>query len=385
MRFKCGLKAILGSITIAGFGILLVWAFMHWNSGFPRNDPRKEEPARKATSASVQNGETIVTLDKAAQTKSDIIVASLKAIAHRQELRAYGRVLELQGLVNLRKNLIDARKNLVDLRNAYAEANAQVEKAKVNLDVSKNEYERLKALYEDNRNISEKALQAQEGKWRSDEDKARAAQEASDSAEKGVKAAEDLLEVLKDSVRQQWGNVLANWLFEAPPAFRRLIQQEDLLVQITLPSGERIEPIPETVAIEAAPGLSALAKLISPAPRTDPLLQGISYFYLAPAQPTGLLPGMNVIAYMPVGSEVKGVLVPASAVVWWQGKAWAYERKDGGQFARREVPTEDSIAGGYFVSKGFKPGDQIVVRGAQLLLSEEFLPKTPAGKEEDQD
>jgi multidrug efflux pump subunit AcrA (membrane-fusion protein) len=385
MQFKYGLKPIPAAIMIASLGIVLVFGFMHRNRGFLRNDPEEEKPGKGTARVSVQNGETIVTLDRATQMKSGIIVAPLEAVAHRQELRAYGMVVGLQNLVDLRKKLITLRKNLVDLRNSYAEAKARLEKARLSLDVSRKEYERLKQLYGDNRNISEKAFQAQEGIWQSDQTNTRAAQEASEAAGKGVKAAEELLQALKDSVRQQWGSVLTNWLFETLPAFERLAQQRDVLIQITLPSGERIESIPETVPVQASPGTSTLAKFISPAPRTDPRIQGISYFYLAPAQPAGLLAGMNVIAHMPVGSEVKGVIVPSSALVWWQGKAWGYKRRDGERFARREVPTEISIDEGYFVSKGFEAGDEVVVKGAQLLLSEELLPPTQAGKEEDQD
>lgn len=383
MQFKYGLKPIPAAIMIAGLGIVLALAFTLWDRGFLRNDPGEKEPATGAPHVSVQNGETIVTLDKATQMKSGIIIAPLEATAHRQELRAYGMVVGLQNLVDLRKNLITLQKNLVDLRNGYAEAKARLEEATVSLDVSRKEYERLKALYGDNRNISEKALQAQEGIWQSDETNARAAQKASEAAEKGVNAAEELLQVLRDTGRQQWGDVLTDWLFETVPAFERLVQQKDVLIQITLPSGERIEPIPETVPVQADPGTSTLAKFVSPAPQTDPRIQGISYFYVAPAQPAGLLAGMNVIAHMPVSSEIKGVFVPSSAVVWWQGKAWVYERREPERFARCEVPTEISIDGGYFVSKGFEPGDQIVVKGAQLLLSEELLPPTQAGKEED--
>ena len=98
----------------------------------------------------------------------------------------------------------------------------------------------------------------------------------------------------------------------------------------------------------------------------------MSFFYLAPARPQGLLPGMNVLAYLPIGPPVQGVMVPAAAVVWWQGKAWVYVQTDPNHFVRRELSTETPVPEGWFVGTGLAAGDSIVVRGAQLLLSEEF-------------
>jgi hypothetical protein len=59
-------------------------------------------------------------------------------------------------------------------------------------------------------------------------------------------------------------------------------------------------------------------------------------------------------------------------MVWWQGYAWVYEQTTPGRFVRRQVPTDSPLESGVFVSRGFSPRDQIVIRGAQTLLSEEF-------------
>jgi multidrug efflux pump subunit AcrA (membrane-fusion protein) len=45
------------------------------------------------------------------------------------------------------------------------------------------------------------------------------------------------------------------------------------------------------------------------------------------------------------------------------------------QFTRREVEHARPVEGGWFVAEGFKPGEKIVVGGAQLLLSEELKSK----------
>ena len=84
---------------------------------------------------------------------------------------------------------------------------------------------------------------------------------------------------------------------------------------------------------------------------------------------------MNVVASLPVGGEVKGVRIPASAVVWWEGKAWIYRQQQEGEFERIEIPTGHAVPDGWFVAKGangLSDADRVVVTGAQLLLSEEL-------------
>jgi hypothetical protein len=94
---------------------------------------------------------------------------------------------------------------------------------------------------------------------------------------------------------------------------------------------------------------------------------------------------MTVTAYLPVGSSMKGVLVPASAVVWQQGSAWVYVQYNPGRFARRKLSTDMPMAEGWFSPTGFEPGEMVVVTGAQQLLSEEFHAQIQSDDEGDQD
>jgi hypothetical protein len=372
------LKKILAILGLVAIAVLVAWA--SYSERQPAKKQQQDPPAR----VSVQQGRTVITLDPATQKRIGITVAPLRTISYREEQRAYGMVLELQSLVALRRNLIDLRRNLADLRNGYAAAEAQVEKTRASLEVSSKQYERLKALYEDNRNISEKSLQAEEALWQSDKANARAAEIALQAAREGVRAAEEALQVLKDAARQQWGAVLADWLFEAPPAFEQLVQQKDVLIQITLPSGERMASAPETAWVQTAAGTRLPVHFISPSPRTDPRIQGMSFFYLARTE-AGILSGMNVVAYLPTGPEVSGFFIPGSAIVYLGGKAWAYLKKDPEQFDRRRVSTGNPARDGYFEKRDFKAGEQIVTRGAQLLLSIELNSPLQGGQGEGQD
>ncbi len=67
-----------------------------------------------------------------------------------------------------------------------------------------------------------------------------------------------------------------------------------------------------------------------------------------------------------------GGVVPDSAAVWLDGKAWAYVQKGRERFVRLEVSTNHPVREGWFVTNNFAAGDRVVVQGAQLLLSEEF-------------
>lgn len=341
MSGKHGLKFGGEVIVLSGIVALLAWTF---GAGCGGSEKEGESPPKAASHVSTQEGEGVITLDRATQDRSGTAVAPLKPLSHQEEVKAYGTVLPLQ--------------DLTDLHNAYAAARAQVEKTRAGFEVSRKTYERLKALHENDQNVSDKALQTAEEAWRSGGAEARAAQ--------------DVLRTLEGTARQRWGGVLAGWLMDASPAFDRLVQQHDILVQVTLFSETQIPAAPRTAFVQTSNGAPAPVTLISPSPRTDPRIQGMSFFYLAPAQGTGLLPGMNIIAYLPVGPQVQGVLLPASAVTWWQGKAWVYVQKETGHFVRREVSTESPVQEGWFVSKGLSAGDQLVVSGAQLLLSEEF-------------
>jgi hypothetical protein len=328
-------------LTLMGIAAL-VWAFVS-----AKNERAQEQALEKPVSSeshlAVQGGERLLTLDLQTQKKGDIASVRLAAVSHRQETKAYGRVLELT--------------DLLDLRNRYAAARAQAEKARTHRDVSQKTVDRLQILHGQDRNISDRTLQE--------------AQQSLQADEADEKAAQETLNSLDGIIRQQWGDVLANALSEDSPFMVRLIRRQDLLLQITLPSDVRSISAPQTARIETTGGNFIDARRVSPSPRTDPQIQGASFFYAAPSR-SPLLPGMTVLAYLPAGSMMRGVLVPASAVVWWEGRAWAFLQRDGTHFTRRQVSTEAPSEGGWFEEKGFSPGDRVVIRGGEALLSEEF-------------
>ncbi len=353
MRVKGKLKIIVAIIIlVAAAVVILIWAL----SRGPQQLPLEAQHATKVASpVSTQAAENVIILNKVAQERNGTATAPLQTTVHGESLQAYGVVLHLTALADLRKS--------------YVLAKTQVEDAVAKVDVSKKEYERLKSLNEDNKNVSDKDLQFGEANWR--------------SAEIHLRASQEVLPALKGTAQQEWGEVISRWLFEGSPAFYRLIQQEDFLLRITLPSGAHISHAPATISVQSPDGTLVSAQFLSPSPQTDPHIQGISFFYLAPVRGTNLLPGMNVSASMPAGPQVNGFYIQGSAIVWWQGKAWVYIQKGEEQFVRQRISTKTPVKDGYFVMKGFKAGERIVLRGSQILLSEEFRTKTQAGEEDE--
>src|SRR5262249_11537235 len=128
-------------------------------------------------------------------------------------------------------------------------------------------------------------------------------------------------------------------------------QRQDVLVQVTLPPGETLSEPPAVAVAQVGNAMRIQIQYLSPAPRTDIRIQGFSFLYTAPAT-SGLLPGMNVAVTLPAGRAAMGTLIPASAIVWTDGKPWAYFRTGELTFARRELPTENPTPdGGYIVKE----------------------------------
>ncbi len=305
-------------------------------------DDEEVRPVSAAPRITTGEGKTVVTLDAATQARGGLVVEALTATSHGAEETAYGTVLDLTGLA--------------EERGAVAAAVARADKARAALAASKAEHDRVKALSADDHNASDRAVEAAAAAWRADEAELRAA-EAALAAQLGAG-------------RQRWGATIGGWIAGGTAELEALLHQKERLLQITFPPGFPLSSPPTTGTVRTGDGPGVAARFVSPAPRTDPRIQGASFLYAAPAAPA-LLPGASVVALLPVGPLSFGVVVPEAAVVWWQGRAWVYVEAGPGRYVRREVATEVPVTGGWFVTGGLSAGERIVVLGAQMLLSEE--------------
>jgi hypothetical protein len=223
--------------------------------------------------------------------------------------------------------------------------------------MSKPAFERAEKLFNETHVVSQAQLQAAEAAFGTDQ--------------ASLAAAEAQVRTLTATAYQEWGSVLGKSLVEESPMITALIERRSFLLQITLPPGVVLKAPPATGSIDTGKAARATISFVSPATRIDPKIQGVSFFYTAAAE-SGVLPGMNVLAFLPSGKSTEGAALPASAIVWWQGRAWAYRRTGQDTFVRVEISTDLPTPGGGYIAKDVAKDAEMVTRGAQLLLSEEF-------------
>jgi hypothetical protein len=342
-RLMRGAAALIVAAAAGG----VIWGFLESREELSR-EAEREKPAGAA--ARVTAGSGVIRVERAAQERSGIATTLLPAARYVDQTRAYGMVLDAA--------------RLTDLSNGYVNAEAQLRTVQAKMTFSKAAFERAEKLFENDRSISQAQLQSAEAAYRTDA--------------ASVGAAESLVRTLAATARQEWGPVLGKSLVERSATVVRLIEREDFLVQVTLPPGVAL-PAPVTAAaIEAPPKGRAAITLVSPATRTDARIQGVSFFYLAPAE-SGVLPGMNVLAFLSSGGGADGVAIPAEALVWWQDRPWVYHRTGPETFVRTEIATDQPTPGGGYIDRHLGKEAEVVTRGAQLLLSEEFRAQIQAG------
>jgi membrane fusion protein, heavy metal efflux system len=165
-------------------------------------------------------------------------------------------------------------------------------------------------------------------------------------------------------------------LTEGPPPEVDLVTAQPVPPAL-LGAGNR----PEAAAL--AP--SVHARLLGPGPQVDAALQLAAFWYeVQPAATVRVVawrPGLFVEAYLKAADAGRrdAVSIPAAALLYHQGRALVYVRLDPGKYARREVEVLGRDGDRCIVAArqglaptGVTPGEFVVNRQAQLLLSEEF-------------
>jgi hypothetical protein len=185
-------------------------------------------------------------------------------------------------------------------------------------------------------------------------------------------AAESQVRTLSATAQQEWGPVIGRAIVERSATITRLIERTDFLVQVTLPPGEGLKGPPAAAFAEVPPQSARVAlTYVSPATRTDPRIQGLSFFYTVPGD-SGFLPGMSMLAFLAADRSVTGLSVPEDAVVHWQGGAWIYRAVGPDAFARHRLKADPPMSADAYVVEDLPGGTEIVLAGAQALLSEEM-------------
>src|SRR5437867_8977375 len=291
-----------------------------------------EKPKAEASHATRDaHGEIVVTLDAETQRRIGLKVESPEAVQWQPEVKGYGHVLDPAPLASL----------MAELAPAHVAAEA-----------SQREFERLKTLAEQN-NASVRALQG---------------------AEAAAKRDHLLVESLRTKLILGWGKAVLER--DDPPAFvKSLASREQALVRVDMPAGESLNQPPSSARLISLSDNEhpVAAEFFDTAPAVDPQTQGQGFLFLVGGRPPGFSPNAAVTAYLKIpGDSLKGIMVPSSAVIRYQGKAWVYVQTGDKEFTRREIRLDHPGANGWFVSSGVTDKDRVVASGTQTILSEEL-------------
>lgn len=293
-----------------------------------------------------------------------------------QHLTAAGRALEVPAAIQKQAGIEVARPELTELlpeseaqgrvvdiapllehRWQYREAVSEVESAGAASSRAKAALDRMLALRRNPADVS--ARQMLEIETARDEQAAR------------LRAAESRRSALQEGMRQQWGAALAERaMSEAESGVAMFANQVLLLIVSSRTGGLGNPQIPVMVSMAGDRSAAAVASPVGAAPAGPANAPGDAWFYLAPS--AGFRVGAHVRAWVPESATaLQGVLVPRQAVIWHAGQPWLYLRTGATEFARQNLSAARNLGSNWFVADAALAGREIVVSGAQTLLSEE--------------
>lgn len=177
---------------------------------------------------------------------------------------------------------------------------------------------------------------------------------------------------------------------EAGQHLLRIVNQTSQLIRLDIP------PDTDTAGITNLPDLLVTcvgkqyeARFIGLAPTVDASSQFRHLLFTINEVSTELRPGMLVRAYFPTNadktesSDVDAIQIPSNALIYHEGLPYVYVQSDGDRFERRGVSPIGTSNQEQFVKVatdedrklqiGVQADEKVVVSGAQVLLSRQFL------------
>lgn len=197
-----------------------------------------------------------------------------------------------------------------------------------------------------------------------------ASAQAVETAESAVARDRATLASARARLLAGWGRELA-----AAPNLQHVtdeLEKGTSLLRIDVLAGETPAEQVKTARV-ALPGTKEFleAQVLGAAPAADPQIQGVGY--LAVLHDRAWPAGTALRAILPGAGEPQKVFkLPRSAVVYHQGSAWIYVLGEEDTFERKIVTTGPGISDGVTIISGADAEEQIVMTGAQQLLSAEL-------------
>jgi len=108
-------------------------------------------------------------------------------------------------------------------------------------------------------------------------------------------------------------------------------------------------------------------------PSADPAAATVDLYFSLSNEDLSMRPGQKVSATLALRGEVRGLMIPAAAVLFdIHGGAWVYEQISPLEFSRRRVEVARASGGKVLVTRGLQPGAKVVTAGAAELFGTEF-------------
>ena len=303
----------------------------------------------KAVLGSTNNLSTI-TLDEKNQNLAGIKTQALEVAKQPVEFVTYGKVISPQPLLELRTKYLTL---LAQNKSLYARFNE-----------SQQNLLRTKNLYAQGV-VPARRLEDQQTRWQENK---------SHLDENGSQ-----LQTLISSSRQVWGEPLTSWFVDSnDKKSGEFLQKKALLLQIIIPANiHLISEVKKTFIDETHQRQNAApVTLISVSPIIDPISQSQTYFFKC--QDRKVPYESQFTAWIATNNQnIKAISIPKSALVWHLGQAYVFIKTANDQFNRRLIPDLITSQQGYFSYENLHVGEEIVVTGAQTLLSQSLKSAIP--------
>ena len=283
----------------------------------------------RAASAT-KEGPKPITLAAAEQTRLGVALATLKAVKAPPATATTARVLDPAPLLQL---------------------DGELTAASASLAASRAEAERIAKLFAADRTASARALEAAKAQAQADLERVNSAQRR---------------------LALEWGEGVAS----LSPA-RRGALLNDLahvraeLIRVEMPANTPVPIRGSIIEVRGNAGAPALrAAVLGLLPVADPRLQTRGVLSELRGAEANLPIGQMLAAQLPAeGQSATGAVLPRAALLRKGSQVWAYVQTAPTTFLRREVAEYRPVESGWFVAKGFAPGDRVVTDGAAALLA----------------
>jgi hypothetical protein len=274
-----------------------------------------------------------ITVDAAAQARFGVTLATLKGAAAPTDAASTARVLDPSGLLQLDSELAAAAASFA---------------------ASRTEAQRMRKLYSEDRTASARAVEAANAQAEADLQRVNAAHR---------------------QLALEWGGGVANMqAHHRADLLNELANARAELARVEVPEGVPIPRAGSTIQVHGNSAAEVFSgAVLGTLPIGDPRLQTRGVLVELQGEAARLPIGQMLSAEVPsadvAGSD--GVILPRAALLRRDARVWVYVQTAPTAFVRREVRDFRPVISGWFVAKGFAPGDRVVATGAAALLGVE--------------